>query len=162
MFQWNCTHGLRHLNFTFSHKSGTKHLLFTGFMSSTQQYKKHSQRLPLWLSNKEFTCQCRRHRFPDPGRSHMPRSTQACVPHLLSLHSRARELQLLTPACLRAHAPQQEIASYRGAHITATRVASTRHNSRKACTATKTSRAKINISNKTSLKRKKKKKSILS
>ena len=29
--------------------------------------------------------------IPDPGRSHMPQSNQACVPQLLSLCSRARE-----------------------------------------------------------------------
>ena len=52
---------------------------------------------------------------PGPGRSHMPRSKQACVPQLLSLRSRAREPQLLSPhaatieACMpRARAPQQE------------------------------------------------------
>ena len=33
---------------------------------------------------------------PGPGRSHMPRSNQAHVPQLLSLHSRAREPQLLS------------------------------------------------------------------
>ena len=32
-----------------------------------------------------------------PGRSHMPWSNWAHVPQLLSLHSRARELQLLSP-----------------------------------------------------------------
>ena len=34
---------------------------------------------------------------PGPGRSHMPRSNEARVPQLLSLHSRAREPQLLIP-----------------------------------------------------------------
>ena len=34
---------------------------------------------------------------PGPGRSHMPRSNKACVPQLLSLRSRAREPQLLSP-----------------------------------------------------------------
>ena len=37
---------------------------------------------------------------PGPGGSHVPRSSWACVTHLLSLHSRAREPQLLRPACL--------------------------------------------------------------
>ena len=37
---------------------------------------------------------------PGLGRSHMPRSNQARVPQLLSLRSRARETQLLKPACL--------------------------------------------------------------
>ena len=35
-----------------------------------------------------------------PGRSHMPRSNQACVPQLLSLSSRAHVLQLLKPTRL--------------------------------------------------------------
>ena len=37
---------------------------------------------------------------PGLGRSHMPRSTSACVPQLLSLHSRACEPQLLKPMSL--------------------------------------------------------------
>ena len=37
---------------------------------------------------------------PGPGRSHMPRNNWAREPQLLSLHSRAREPQLLKPACL--------------------------------------------------------------
>ena len=52
-----------------------------------------------------------------PGRSHMPRSNQAHAPQLLSLHSRAREPQLLSPRAAtteahvpRARAPQQETA----------------------------------------------------
>ena len=52
---------------------------------------------------------------PGPGRPHMPRSNKACVPQLLSLCSRAREPQLLSPRATttearvpRAHAPQQE------------------------------------------------------
>ena len=53
--------------------------------------------------------------IPGPGRSHMPQSNEARAPQLLSLHSRAREPQLLSPrattteACApRARAPQQE------------------------------------------------------
>ena len=53
--------------------------------------------------------------IPGPGRSHMPQSNEACAPQLLSLSSRARKLQLLSPhataneACVpRACAPQQE------------------------------------------------------
>ena len=34
--------------------------------------------------------------IPDPGRSYMTQSNKVCVPQLLSLHSRARELQLAT------------------------------------------------------------------
>ena len=37
---------------------------------------------------------------PGLGRSHMPQSNEARVPQLLSMHSRAREPQLLKPACL--------------------------------------------------------------
>ena len=52
---------------------------------------------------------------PAPGRSHMPRSNYARVPQLLSLCSKARETQLLSPRATttevcapRARAPQQE------------------------------------------------------
>ena len=38
--------------------------------------------------------------IPGPERTHMPRSNKAHVPQLLSLHSRAREPQLLKPMCL--------------------------------------------------------------
>ena len=44
--------------------------------------------------------------IPGPGRSHMPRNNYARAPQLLSLRSRAREPQLLKPACPRAHALQ--------------------------------------------------------
>ena len=52
----------------------------------------------------------------DPGRSHMPRSNQACALQLLSVCSRARGLQLLRPRAttaktahsFRACAPHQE------------------------------------------------------
>ena len=37
---------------------------------------------------------------PGLGRSHMLRSNKARAPQLLSLHSRAREPQLLKPVCL--------------------------------------------------------------
>ena len=52
---------------------------------------------------------------PGPGRSHMPRSNSARAPQRLSLHSRAREPQLLSPRAAttearapRVRAPQQE------------------------------------------------------
>ena len=52
---------------------------------------------------------------PGPGRSHMPQSNEARAPQLLSLHSRAREPQLLSPRATttearepRARARQQE------------------------------------------------------
>ena len=54
--------------------------------------------LPRWLSGKESTCQCRRQGLiPDLRRSHIPRSNQVPAPQLLSLCSRAREPQLLSP-----------------------------------------------------------------
>ena len=45
---------------------------------------------------------------PGPGRSHMPQSNEACAPQLLSLHSRAREPQQLSPrtATSEARAPE--------------------------------------------------------
>ena len=46
--------------------------------------------------------------IPGPGRSHMWRSNWARAPQLLSLRSRAREPQLLSPltATTEAHAPR--------------------------------------------------------
>jgi len=44
----------------------------------------------------------------DPGESHMPRSSEANMPQLLSLCSRTRELQILKPTYPRACALQQE------------------------------------------------------
>ena len=46
--------------------------------------------------------------FPGPGRSHVPQICEACVPQLLSLCSRAQELQLLKSTCPRACAPQEK------------------------------------------------------
>ena len=45
---------------------------------------------------------------PGPGRSHMPRSSWARVPQLLSLRSGAHEPQLLSPwaTTTEAHAPR--------------------------------------------------------
>ena len=52
---------------------------------------------------------------PDPGRSHMLQSNKTHMPQLLSLRSRAREPQLLSPCATtteasspRAHTLQQE------------------------------------------------------
>ena len=52
---------------------------------------------------------------PGPGRSHMPRTNDACAPQLLSLRSRAHKPRLLSPCATttearvtRARAPQQE------------------------------------------------------
>ena len=46
--------------------------------------------------------------IPDPGRSHMSWSDWACVPQLLSLYSRAQELQLWKPTPPGAGGQQQE------------------------------------------------------
>ena len=46
--------------------------------------------------------------IPDLGRSHLLQRGQARVLQLLSLQSRAQELQLLKPKCPRACARQQE------------------------------------------------------
>ena len=43
--------------------------------------------------------------IPGLGRSHVPESTQACVPRLLSLSSRARELVLRSPRATPTDAP---------------------------------------------------------
>ena len=45
---------------------------------------------------------------PGLGGSHMPQSSQACEPQLLSLRSKAREPQLLSPCATttEAHAPR--------------------------------------------------------
>ena len=46
--------------------------------------------------------------IPDPGRSHMPQGNWASAPQLLSLCSRAWQLQGLKPVCPRACAPRQK------------------------------------------------------
>ena len=70
--------------------------------------------LPLWLSGKESTCQCRRHRF-DPWSGKIPRATEqlslcrlycACALELESRNYWAH-VPLLKPMCPRAHASQQ-------------------------------------------------------
>ena len=67
--------------------------------------------LSWWLSRKETTCRCRRHRF-DPWSGKIPHAEKQlsfrAPQRLLSLCSRAREPQLLKPAGPRACAPQQE------------------------------------------------------
>ena len=72
---------------------------------------------------------------PGPGGSHMPRSNEARAPQLLSLRSRAREPQLLSPhattteACApRARAPQQEKPPQCKARAPQQRVAPSRRN----------------------------------
>ena len=75
---------------------------------------------------------------PGPGGSRVPRSNWARVPQLLSLRSRAREPQLLSPwattteACApRAGAPKQEKPPQWDAHAPQRRVAPAHHNWRK-------------------------------
>ena len=46
--------------------------------------------------------------IPGLGRSYMPWSRLSRAPQILSLCSRAWELQRLKPECFKAHAPQQE------------------------------------------------------
>ena len=72
---------------------------------------------------------------PGPGRSHMPQSNKACAPQLLSLRSRTREPQLLSPRVTttkahapRARAPQQEKPLQWEACAPWQRVASACHN----------------------------------
>ena len=71
--------------------------------------------------------------IPGPGRSHMLQSNWTCAPQLLSLRSRAREPQLLSPHAttveartLRACAPQQEEPPQWEARTPQQRVAPTR------------------------------------
>ena len=73
--------------------------------------------------------------IPGLGRSHTPRSNKALAPQLLSLHSRVRKPQLLSPRATtaearapRAHAPQQEKPPQWEAHAPQRRVAPTRRN----------------------------------
>ena len=44
--------------------------------------------------------------IPDPGRSHLPCSNEACAPQLLSLCSRTLELQLLSPHATATASPR--------------------------------------------------------
>ena len=75
---------------------------------------------------------------PGPGGSHMPRSSQARAPRLLSLRSGAHEPQLLSPRATttaarapRAHALQQERPPQWEAHVPQRGVAPAQHNQRK-------------------------------
>ena len=47
---------------------------------------------------------------PDPRRSHMLKSNEACAPQLLSLYSRALEPRLLKPVGSGTRAPQEKTA----------------------------------------------------
>ena len=84
-----------------------------------------------------------------PGRSHVPWSNWACLPQLLSLCSRARKAQLLSPCATtteartpRARAPQQEKPSQGEACPSQRRVAPTRRNQRKPARSNRPNRAK--------------------
>ena len=61
----------------------------------------------MWLSGKEFPCQCRRHGF-DPWSGRIPHA-----PEQLSLCSRAPEPQLLKPTLHRTCAPQEEPSEWK-------------------------------------------------
>ena len=50
---------------------------------------------------------------PGPGRSYMPQSNKACVPQFLSLCSRARKLQLLSPCASEARPAARESTAMR-------------------------------------------------
>ena len=65
--------------------------------------KRKNQCLELlsWLSGKETTCQCRRHRF-HPWSRKIPHASEPLF------WSAAQELQLLTPWSPGAHAPQEK------------------------------------------------------
>ena len=54
--------------------------------------------------------------IPGPGKSHMPKSNEAHVPQLLSLHSRAWEPELLSP---RAQKPTTREATKMRSPLTA-------------------------------------------
>ena len=60
---------------------------------------KSDQCLPWWLSGEKSTCMDEGP-IPDPGRYHILWSNQAQMPQLLSLCSRAWELQLLSPCAI--------------------------------------------------------------
>ena len=70
-----------------------------------QEYKQQKQ-ASWWLSGKESTFQCKRHRF-DPSARKIPHASEQLSPRLLSLCCRAREPQLLKPECPETCAPQQ-------------------------------------------------------
>ena len=74
------------------------------YLKTEEALKKSIVGLPHWLSGKESTCQCRRHRFNSWPRK-IPPATEL---QLLSLCSKVWELQLLMPEYSRACALQQE------------------------------------------------------
>ena len=51
--------------------------------------------------------------IPEPARSYVPRGNKACVPRLLSLHTRAHAQQLLSPraATTEAHMPKSPFSA---------------------------------------------------
>ena len=58
--------------------------------------------------------------IPGPGRPHMLRGNSARVPQLLSLCSRARERQLLSPRALESVLPTREATAVRSLHTPTT------------------------------------------
>ena len=70
--------------------------------------------LPWWLSGKESTCRCRRHRF-DPWSGRIPRGLEQLSPRATtmepvpcSLGTTTTEARVLKPVGSRACAPRQE------------------------------------------------------
>lgn len=64
----------------------------------------------LWYSDRNLPCQCKAWVWsPDLGRSHASSGAiKPCAPQLLSLNSRAWELQILRPCAYKACAPQEK------------------------------------------------------
>ena len=76
--------------------------------------KKKKKGFPGWLGGKGSTCQCRRHGLdPWSGEITNAAGNSACVPQVLSLCSRARELQALSPRALGSVLPTREATAVR-------------------------------------------------
>ena len=102
-------------------------------------------RLPWWPSDKKYISQCRRMGLiPDLRRSCMPGSNQAYLPQLLSLCSRARELQLLKPDHPRTHTLQQDKPPQWKAHVLQLETSPHPLQLEKACGAMKIQHGQIN------------------
>ena len=98
-------------------------------------FKKELLGLPWWFSGWESSCQCRGHGF-EPLSGKIPHTVeQLSSPQLLSLRSRVRKPQLLSPHATtteahapRAHALQQEKPLQGEARAPQQRVAPACHN----------------------------------
>ena len=76
--------------------------------------KKKKKGFPGWLGGKGSACQCRRHGL-DPWSGEIPNAAgnSAHVPQVVSLCSRARELQPLSPRALGSVLPTREATAVR-------------------------------------------------